>query len=240
MWTPSLNDRTTGIAYPNWFAEEEEHEDHVFLPPKKGRRSLASAPDYCTAVPYFVSPTPEDATVIEITEQTLKFTLKAKSQLAAIHSFSYQAPMGLTCTDVSSEGSVDCEWTATVEQLKIAEHPFCFSCTDTVGLTCERRCLKLVTKEEEVKKITNIFEMSDALLKADQGTFSVNDVVDYGCAGRGLFEPFAKTEGKQIDHVDHAFFSWKKCIQCAAGGDRHSPIPAYDYTLNDDHCGKIQ
>ena len=49
--------------------------------------------------------------------------------------------------------------------------------------------------------------------------FFIADAVDYGCAGRGVFDPFSKTLGKQVDRVDKAFYIWKKCIQCATGKD---------------------
>ena len=47
--------------------------------------------------------------------------------------------------------------------------------------------------------------------------FKAADAIDYGCAGRGAFDPFSKTLGKQVDQVDKAFYVWKKCIQCISG-----------------------
>ena len=66
----------------------------------------------------------------------------------------------------------------------------------------------------------------------------MRDVVDYGCAGRGLFDQFAKTEGKQIDVADHFFFQWKKCTQCVVSENLINSVE-YDYDLENDHCGKI-
>ena len=59
---------------------------------------------------------------------------------------------------------------------------------------------------------------------------------DYGCAGRGLFDPSAKTAGKQLDDADRAFYSWKKCYQCI-GVDA---ISDYDYDLDNDSCGNAK
>merc|ERR1712043_100867 len=65
--------------------------------------------------------------------------------------------------------------------------------------------------------VTNVLEMAAAMLTGDNGTFSVGDAQDYGCAGRGNFEPFKATYGHQVDVVDKQFYQWKKCVQCAMG-----------------------
>lgn len=69
--------------------------------------------------------------------------------------------------------------------------------------------------------------------------FSAVDAIDYGCAGRGSFNAFSKTLGRQVDPVDKAFFIWKKCIQCATGEDE-GMIQAYNFDLENDSCGKLQ
>ena len=66
--------------------------------------------------------------------------------------------------------------------------------------------------------------------------FTAADGVDYGCAGRGNFEPFSKTQGRQVDPADKAFFVWKKCIHCATGNQ--SDVQPYNYNLAVDSCGK--
>ena len=53
--------------------------------------------------------------------------------------------------------------------------------------------------------------MSSALFNGKNKTFKKSDVTDYGCAGRGTFDPFSKTLGKHKDHADSLFFVWKKC-----------------------------
>ena len=86
--------------------------------------------------------------------------------------------------------------------------------------------------------ITNALEMANAIL---DGTgphgFTVADVIDYGCAGRGTFDPFSKTLGRQIDLVDKSFYVWKKCIQCVTNEDQ-GMIQSYDFNLTADSCGK--
>ena len=77
--------------------------------------------------------------------------------------------------------------------------------------------------------------MSSALLNGKNKTFKKSDVTDYGCAGRGTFDPFSKTKGKTIDKADRHFHKWKKCIQCAAGNKRE--IPEYKYDKLNDSCG---
>ena len=87
-------------------------------------------------------------------------------------------------------------------------------------------------------KITNIVEMSNAVLDGSGARgFTASDSVDYGCAGRGAFNPFAKTKGRQVDAADRAFYIWKKCVQCATGNDLAN-IEPYDYDQANDSCGK--
>jgi hypothetical protein len=68
------------------------------------------------------------------------------------------------------------------------------------------------------------------------GAFSPSMAIDYGCAGRGAFDAFSQTLGQAIDDVDHAFFAWKKCVQCASDGDKKA-VGAYDYDITNDSCG---
>ena len=66
--------------------------------------------------------------------------------------------------------------------------------------------------------------------------FLASDATNYGCAGRGSFDPFAKTEGRQIDPADKAFQVWKTCLHCAI--EDETSIQAYDYDIHNDSCGK--
>lgn len=84
-------------------------------------------------------------------------------------------------------------------------------------------------------KASNTIEMAEALMT---GAFQPSDATDYGCAGRGTFDAFSPTIGQALDDNDHAFFAWKKCIQCASNGDQ-SKIGAYYYDINNDDCGEF-
>ena len=80
----------------------------------------------------------------------------------------------------------------------------------------------------------NTIEMAEALMTGD---FSPSMAIDYGCTGRGEFDAFSTTIGTPVDHVDQDFFAWKKCIQCASGGDK-SAIGAYTFDVANDSCGE--
>ena len=89
--------------------------------------------------------------------------------------------------------------------------------------------------------ITDVTEMAQARLT---GRFKPSDAKDYGCAGRGDFNVFSQTVGKAIDETDKAFYSWKKCTQCALSVDGVTPfttsrgIPSYQYDLDTDSCSE--
>ena len=67
--------------------------------------------------------------------------------------------------------------------------------------------------------------------------FTATDGADYGCAGRGTFNPFTETVGRHVDTADRAFYVWKKCVQCATGNDLAN-IEPYDYDQANDSCGR--
>ena len=228
VWTPNMSTRSVGTEnYPEWF-DEKEHKDHVMVP-GRGRRSL---PSYCNAVPTFVAPTPADGHNIDGSSGAVSFSLAAQSQNGQITGFSYQPPSGLACTTVDANGQITCNWTLSAAQQKIESHSFCYDATDNLGLTTSRQCLTISGRGN---KITNIIEMATAVLVGSGAKgFTASDGNNYGCAGRGLYDPFSRTIGAQVDAQDKAFYTWKKCIQCAAS----KPIPAYDYDQNADSCGK--
>ena len=90
--------------------------------------------------------------------------------------------------------------------------------------------------------ITNTIEMADAIFSQykcyrQSRPCQAGDFRDYGCAGRGLFDPFGRTLGTYQDEVDIAFLNWKKCVQCASGGKKANVL-AYSYDANSDTCGK--
>ena len=228
VWTPNMSTRSIGTEnYPEWF-DEKEHKDHVMVP-GRGRRSL---PSYCNAVPTFVAPTPADGHNIDGSSGAVSFSLAAQSQNGQITGFSYQPPSGLACTTVDANGQITCNWTLSAAQQKIESHSFCYDATDNLGLTTSRQCLTISGRGN---KITNIIEMATAVLVGSGAKgFTASDGNNYGCAGRGMYDPFSRTIGAQVDAQDKAFYTWKKCVQCAAS----KPIPAYDYVQNADSCGK--
>ena len=67
------------------------------------------------------------------------------------------------------------------------------------------------------------------------GTFRYNDAENYGCAGRGHFNPFSRTIGKQVEEADKDIFKWKKCVQCANG---FQAVPEYVFWVNNATCSK--
>ena len=228
VWTPNMSTRSVGTEnYPEWF-DEKEHKDHVMVP-GRGRRSL---PSYCNAVPTFVAPTPADGHNIDGSSGAVSFSLAAQSQNGQITGFSFQPPSGLACTTVDANGQITCNWTLSAAQQKIESHSFCYDATDNLGLTTSRQCLTISGRGN---KITNIIEMATAVLVGSGAKgFTASDGNNYGCAGRGMSDPFSRTIGAQVDAQDKAFYTWKKCVQCAAS----KPIPAYDYDQNADSCGK--
>lgn len=228
VWTPNMATRSIGAAnYPDWFSEKE-HKDHVKIP-GRGRRSL---PAYCNAVPTFVAPTPADGHNISGAGGSVSFTLAAQSQNGKITGFSYQAPSGMTCTTVNSAGQITCNWTLSAAQQKITSHSFCYDATDNLGLVTGRQCLTISGRGN---KITNINEMANAVLDGSGANgFTAAAGKNYGCAGRGDFNPFSTTVGAQVDANDKAFYTWKKCVQCASA----KPVPAYDYDQDSDSCAK--
>ena len=166
---------------------------------------------------------------------------------------------------VGAQGSTVCSWQLTEAQMSVtADYQFCFDATDSIGLQTERRCVLIktsapttttTTTEEPTtttqepttttttttqrQRIGSIWDCAIAVLdspSAPSGFFRSTHVTNYGCAGRGTFDAFEATAGKQLDQADKAFYAWKKCYQCATGGDA-SLITAYDYDIINDSCG---
>ena len=246
VWTPNLQSRT--LSYPDWFATDadDHHDEYTKRETKQAHKKVArvgrSVPAYCNAVPVFTGATPNDGDVLDASSGSLSFTVTAKSQLenGSIDFFSYQAPLGLICTQaqsVVSAASTHCNWKLSDVQLNGQTYPFCFDATDSAGLKTERRCIQIKT----TTPIRNIWDCAIAVLDsptATEGFFRTDNITNYGCAGRGLFDAFSVTEGKQLDTADKAFYAWKKCYQCATGVHA-SLVTDYDYNLENDSCGEF-
>ena len=83
--------------------------------------------------------------------------------------------------------------------------------------------------------ISNTLEMAKAVLNGSGAHgFTVNDGVNYGCAGRGSYSAFTGSIGKPVDDTDKAFNTWKKCVKCAVGD--LNGVQAYSYSQVDDSC----
>merc|ERR1711917_133693 len=142
-------------------------------------------PEYCTAVPFFKGATPQDGAVLDGTDGTVDFVLEAESRIGTIFKFDYQSPIGMTSSDlvtVNQDGYLNLSWTLTPDQLKVEFHGFCFTATDSVGLTSERRCIVIkgrnpptttttttstTTTKKPERFITDIHEMAAEFLVAD-------------------------------------------------------------------------
>ena len=94
--------------------------------------------------------------------------------------------------------------------------------------------------DRNMAPIGNIDEMALVILDGSgKNGFKANDANDYGCAGRGLFDPFSPTQGKPVDATDKAFYKWKKCIQCAVANKGAAHVLDYNYDEKADSCGTI-
>ena len=151
VWTPNLNSRAVGVAnYPDWFRgpDHDDHRDYVpnqdFHPPVKtsrGRRD--DQPAYCDAVPEYTENTPLDGDILDASDGVVDFILEASSQIGEITSFSYEGPLGVKCSDDVIDGRIKCSWELTEGQIEIENHGFCYTATDSFGLTTERRCINI-------------------------------------------------------------------------------------------------
>jgi len=222
VWTPSMNARAINVQYPDWFGEHDESAEHNDS--ETSSRGRRATPAYCGAVPEFVAPTPADGHNI-VTSGSVSVTLAASSKNGSITKFSYQAPSGMSCTSVNSNGQISCSWTLSAAQMEVGSHSFCYDATDNLGLLTSRRCLTI----EPSTKITNINTMANKVLNGS-GThgFSATNGHNYGCAGRGTYDAFTGTLGSAVDDNDRAFYVWKKCVQCATDNDA-TAISAYDF-----------
>ena len=91
------------------------------------------------------------------------------------------------------------------------------------------------------RTISTVFLMARALLNGSGlNGFVATDVNNYGCTGRGEFDPFSRNMGKPVDAFDKAFFNWKKCVQCATGSDKKVEVKFYDFDLDNLSCGKLK
>jgi len=247
VWTPNLNSRSLGTSnYPKWYPKPgkhtaDMHDDDERELKNRGRRA---APSYCGAVPVWVGDTPASGITFDATSGEVVIELEAESANGDIVSITISAPVGLKCAAVV-DGKSECTWSMTEEQKDMANHQFCYEAVDVLGLVSERRCIFIASSAEQITTkapptgqpstaITNILEMAAATLDGENGSFVDVDGVDYGCAGRGAYDAFSRTAGKQVDEADKAFYAWKKCVQCAV--PNAAAVAPYDYDADSDSC----
>ena len=150
VWTPMVQRNGALIPnatpYPKWFPEVDHHvrhtrDTHVMSRMLHDGRAKRSEPSYCTSVPIFVEPTPDDDALFGGNSGTVTFTLKAESPNGPITSFQYQAPSGLICSEVVNDQAT-CTFILTEEQMNIEDYSFCYDAVDVLGMVSNRRCLR--------------------------------------------------------------------------------------------------
>ena len=149
VWTPMVQRNgaltTNDSPYPKWFPEHDHHVRHTrdinVISRLHDGRAKRSEPSYCTSVPIFVEPTPDNDAVFGATSGTVTFTMKAESPNGPITSFQYQAPSGLICSEVVNDQAT-CTFTLTEEQMNIEDYSFCYDAVDVLGMVSNRRCLR--------------------------------------------------------------------------------------------------
>lgn len=257
VWTPSItvppegtamgHSRSQKIIMSNDCGEEcypiiphDDHDDHDDFEGRKRREAMeiltrntrSTVAPYCDPAnwPQCSGDVPQDGDELDASTGFVHLVLKASSRVSTISKFVYQGPLGFRCAALDENGESHCNWKLTPEQREVPEHQFCFQAVDHAGLQSERRCITYTTAE---KFFINIEQMGGAILKGEEGTFRYREAENYGCAGRGLFNPFSRTIGKQVDEADRDIFKWKKCVQCANG---FNSLPEYKFWVVNATC----
>lgn len=226
VWSPSnsnfanrnllLNGPGNPYQYKPLFpTDDEDDEEEVFV--VRGRRS-SNLPSYCTSFPVLESPSPAAGTILSVPNSGIKIVLKASTSNGSITRFSFNSPIGMSCTNVDVNGEVTCDFVPSSSQMGQI-HNFCFIADDSSGLQTERRCISLnagaalvtTTAAPTSGALIDIFDM----LKMLDGR-GLN-YENYGCAGRDNLDAEAKNVGRPIDAVDKALNDRKHCIKCVNG-----------------------
>ena len=152
VWTPNNSNFKSDMSYgpgnpfvynPALFSSVENG-DHV----DEGdvtHRDRRSTPAYCDAKPALVGASPPAGTILDATTGITLTVAAAAPTGGSITRFRYNSPMGMTCTDVvmnNLEGSAVCSWTPSAAQNGQVFN-FCFTADDSLGMSSERRCVKL-------------------------------------------------------------------------------------------------
>jgi len=243
---PEENDGspTQDIAYlwGDVFVGHDHHEDSHH----RQRREIlinndTGLPYFCDEPPQLIAPSPEAGSEIEVSGN-VRITVAAYyyEDLEAkydLDRFQFNSPTGMTCGSINKQtGQAVCKWTPTLEQREMMLHSFCFMAYDKHGRSTERRCitLKIVDTVNDIAQMLNTF--------APQ--FGYRELYNYGCAGRGLLNPFHASIGTLVNNEDRAIHRWKNCIRCAKDvpltkideSVNSHELPKYDFNTESEIC----
>ena len=152
VWTPTntnFNHRSGemfGLGHPFVYdpalfpSAEDDHIDGVT---RRNRRD--TNPVYCDMKPTLVGASPVAGMVLDATTGISVTVAATAPNEATITRFRYNSPIGMSCTSVvmnGLEGSAVCSWTPTQDQNGQVFN-FCFTADDSIGMSSERRCVKL-------------------------------------------------------------------------------------------------
>ena len=240
VWTPStaqFNNRELAMHGPGQVFKmppifPKEDFDHDFT----GGRRRRDAPTYCDVAPDFIGTSPAPGAVINVPATGVTITIQAESDNGAITRFTYNSPLGMTCTPVDGNGQATCTFVPTPAQQGQA-HNFCFTAEDGGGMTSERRCVTLAAGVTVIAggggnaaEVTEIFSL---LTHVDLD----EEFENYGCSGLGNMDATMKTVGKTVDAVDAALNIRKHCIVCANGA--HGDYVEYNFDESENICGNL-
>ena len=203
VWTPvntNFNHRQrSGQLYaigkpfvyePALFSSDEDDHDHdgdyyddVEHPPRRIRRAT---PAYCDMEPILIDPSPPAGEIFDASEGITITVAATPSNIdgqavGSITRFTYNSPMGMTCTDlvtVDNETKAVCTWNPTSDQMGQVFN-FCFMADDSVGMSTERRCVKLSTNPTVIPAID---ECSSNAHTCDENALCTDTETSYTCA----------------------------------------------------------
>ncbi|CAG5077297.1 Oidioi.mRNA.OKI2018_I69.PAR.g8676.t1.cds [Oikopleura dioica] len=186
------------------------------LPSGRNRRTvdLTQYP-HCEGSPTFDSRSPANGDQLKVHPTNginvkfyASYMLGTSGPFYDLDRFSVTGPSGMTCSSVDkAEGSTECDWTPTASQILIGLHDVCAMAFDPIQRPSPRVCIKLDTNAGPGDRNYWL----ESLAPGFAGAFLNN----YGCQGRGLFEPFSINKGKPVDEVDIYLNQWKKCARCS-------------------------
>ena len=232
-WTGEMIDITRSRARPSFGVAEEDqtpakdiaylwgdvfvgHDHHDDAHSRKRREILINDetgfPYFCDEPPQLTEPSPASGEEIEVSGNVrivvAAFYYEDLEVKYNLDHFQFNSPAGMICGNINKQtGQAVCNWTPSAEQRDLMLHSFCFMAFDKHGRSTERRCISL--------KIVDYINDISSLLNTYAPQFGYRELYNYGCAGRGLLDPFHSTIGKMVNDEDNHLHRWKHCIRCA-------------------------